>query len=88
MKSICCKANVNLRKVKRSKNFESFCSQCRKTCKAVEKRMYQVVFIEVEGNTYSFTGKAMPHKTGTIESIRFSEPKELPNDYSFGEITS
>lgn len=86
MKSICCNASVNLRKVRNSKRFESFCSKCKKTCKAIERKMFQVVYIEVEGETYTFTGKAMPHKTGVIDSIRFSEPRELPDDCNFAEL--
>lgn len=86
MKSNCCKASVSLRKVKNSKDFESFCSKCKKTCKGIERKMFQIVYIEVEGEMYTFTGKAMPHRTGTIDSIRFSEPKELPDDCNFGTL--
>lgn len=50
------------------------------------REKYQTVYIEIKGKVYAFTGKAMPHKTGVMDSIRFSEPKELPEDCTFGEL--
>lgn len=50
------------------------------------REKYQTVYIEIKGKVYAFTGKAMPHRTGVIDSIKFSEPRELPDDCSFGEL--
>lgn len=58
--------------------------ELKKNMKTKEK--YQTVYIEIKGEVYAFTGKAMPHTTGRIDSIKFSRPKELPDDLHFGEI--
>ena len=88
MKSNCCGNSVSLRRVGKSKKFKSFCSKCKKDCRAIERQMFQVVYIEVQGKVYNFTGKAMTHRTGVIDSIKFSEPKELPDDCNFVELSN
>lgn len=50
------------------------------------RKKYQTVYIEIKGKVYAFTGKAIPYKTGVMDSIRFSEPKELPDDCTFSEL--
>lgn len=50
------------------------------------KEKYQTVYIEIKGKVYAFTGKAMPYTTGRIDSIKFSRPKELPDDVHFEEM--
>jgi len=48
---------------------------------------YQMVIITLEDNTkHYFTGRAtlLPGETRKIIDIKFTEPKDLPKDCSFG----